>query len=97
MFGLGLPDGIVILIGLVTLLYAVFMFLLPFFVYTIRYESIRTNRLLEQILDAVRRDQPKNIKPATKSGPVTCEVCGKNIAVEDFVPHAAQCLKEKTV
>ena len=57
MFGLNLPDGIVIALMVLAGLYALFMFFLPFFVCKIRNQTIRTNELLSQILSEIKPPQ----------------------------------------
>ena len=54
MFGMGIPEAVVTGLTLLLVIEALLMFLLPFFVYTIRAESIRTNRLLEEIAEALQ-------------------------------------------
>lgn len=54
MFGMGIPEVVMTGLTLLLVIEALLMFLLPFFVYTIRAESIRTNQLLEDIAEALQ-------------------------------------------
>jgi len=97
MFGIGVPEVLIIPLIVFTIFYALLMFLLPFFVYTIRTQSIRTNELLEKIVKTTsgenQQDSPPENKPV--AGPVTCEICQAQIEIKDYVPHVSKCMQDR--
>ena len=96
MFGLGIPDIIMVPLILFSIFYALLMFLVPFFVYTIRTQAIKTNELLEKIIKMTAGENQQSGGQESKpiGGPVTCEICQAQIEIKDYVPHVSKCMQD---
>ena len=46
-------DGIMLLLTFLAVIYGILMFFMPFFIYRIRNEAIKTNKLLRQFIEKI--------------------------------------------
>ena len=97
MSGFGLPEGVVLGLIFLAIVYGILLFCLPLFVYTIRLQSIRTNQLLEKILKRMNGmdDVAVDYNQDSVSGPVTCEICDAQVPIKDYVPHMTKCMQNR--
>ena len=88
MFGLDLPSGAVLFIAIITIIYAIFMFFLPFFIFSIRNQTIQTNKLLREIAELLGSQDPEVIDISVKR----CPHCGAKNKKEDII--CSNCCRE---